>query len=127
MIAKNLDQVDASGHMVEWGNGTSHRLLTASDGMGFSVCRTLVRKGTSSELKYSNHLEACYCIEGKGQVVTSGGEKVLLSPGTIYALNNNDQHTLIADENEDLILVSVFLPALSGHEVHNLDSGASGY
>lgn len=127
MITKNLDQVHADGKMVEWGNGTSHRLLTKSDGMGFSVCRTLVRRGTSSNLEYSKHLEACYCIEGSGEVATPNGKKVRLLPGTIYALNDHDQHTLIADEEKDLVLISVFLPALVGDEVHDLADSASGY
>ncbi|GAA1271564.1 ectoine synthase [Sphaerisporangium rubeum] len=105
---------------VEWGNGTSHRLLVEADGMGFTVCETLVRKGTRSALQYRNHLEACYCIEGSGEVVTLSGERFKITEGTLYALNEHDAHYLEASDYEDLRLVSVFSPALRGDERHRL-------
>ncbi|MEU5366665.1 ectoine synthase [Streptomyces sp. NPDC005925] len=105
---------------VEWGNGTSHRLLTEADGMGFTVCETLVRKGTTSALEYRRHLEACYCTGGSGEVVTASGETYKITEGTIYALNEHDAHYLRASDYEDLRLVSVFSPALRGDEKHTL-------
>nr|WP_289624357.1 ectoine synthase [Sinorhizobium sp. 8-89] len=39
----------------------------------------------------------------------------------MYALDKNDPHDLIADE-EDLRLVCVFYPGLNGDEVHGLTS-----
>lgn len=110
---------------VQWGNGTSHRLLTEADGMGFTVCDTLVRKGTSSPLQYRNHLEACYCVEGSGEVVTTSGERHKIIPGTIYALDQHDAHHLVASDDEDFRLISVFSPALRGDEKHTLS--ADGY
>lgn len=107
---------------VEWGNGTSHRLLTEADSMGFTVCQTLVRKGTSSALQYRQHLEACLCIGGSGEVVTKDGERFKITEGTIYALNENDAHYLIASDYEDLRLISVFNPPLRGDEKHTLSS-----
>ena len=105
---------------VEWGNGTSHRMLTEADGMGFTVCDTLVRRGTSSALQYRQHLEACYCIGGSGEVVTTDGTRFKLTEGTVYALNDNDAHHLIASDYEDLRLISVFNPPLRGDEKHTL-------
>ena len=58
---------------VEWGGGTSERLLTAKDEMGFAVAHTIVRAGSSSKLQYRNHQEACYCIAGNGSVVEPDG------------------------------------------------------
>ncbi|MEM5452683.1 MULTISPECIES: ectoine synthase [Paraburkholderia] len=58
MIVRSLNDAEATDHFVDWGNGTSHRLLTAKDGMGFSVCHTVVRANTVSFLQYRNHLEA---------------------------------------------------------------------
>ncbi|MFE4590475.1 ectoine synthase [Streptomyces laurentii] len=107
---------------IQWGNGTSHRLLTESDGMGFTVCETVVRKGTTSALQYRRHLEACYCTGGSGEVVTDSGERYKITEGTIYALNENDAHYLIASDDEDLRLVSVFSPALRGDEKHTLSA-----
>jgi L-ectoine synthase len=105
---------------IEWGNGISRRFLTASDGMGYTVTDTIVRAGTRSRLEYKNHLEACYCIAGSGMVVDTDGNEYQIVPGTIYALDKNDPHDLIASPHEDLRLVCVFTPALQGHEVHDL-------
>lgn len=111
---------------VMWGNGTSHRLLTEGDNMGFTVCHTVVFKGTESRLQYRRHLEACYCISGSGEVISADGSTRLeVKPGIIYALDNHDAHILRADENEDMHLISVFNPPLTGNEKHQLD--ASGY
>ncbi|MER6025298.1 ectoine synthase [Streptomyces sp. NPDC001851] len=118
MIVRSISELAP----VEWGNGTSHRLLTEADGMGFTVCETLVRKGTTSALQYRNHLEACYCTGGSGEVVTVSGERYKITAGTIYALNENDAHYLIASDYEDLTLISVFSPALRGDEKHTLSA-----
>ncbi|MGW6590746.1 ectoine synthase [Streptomyces globisporus] len=118
MIVRSLSDVPA----VEWGSGTSHRLLTEADGMGFTVCETLVRRGTSSGLQYLGHLEACYCIGGSGEVVTTEGVRHKIKTGTIYALDQHDAHHLLASDDEDLLLVSVFSPALRGDEKHSLSA-----
>ncbi len=57
MLVRSLRDVEATDHFVDW--GTSHRLLTDKDGMGFSICHTVVRANTVSLLQYRNHLEAC--------------------------------------------------------------------
>lgn len=118
MIIRHIDDVKT----VEWGNGLSRRFLLESDGMGYTVTDTLVRAGTKSHLEYRNHLEACYCIEGSGEVVDMAGNSFPITPGTIYALDEHDPHYLIASPHEDLRLVCMFTPALKGDEAHNLDS-----
>lgn len=124
MIVRNLDQA----RTVNWGNGESRRLLLKSDGMGYSVTDTVVRAGTSSALKYEQHLEACYCIAGHGAVETSDGERCDIRPGVMYALDKHDAHRLIADADSDLRLVCVFNPPLNGDERHRLNQdGFSSY
>jgi L-ectoine synthase len=118
MIVRTLDDVTT----VDWGNGLSRRFLVASDGMGYTVTDTTVRAGTKSRLEYRNHLEACDCIAGTGEVVDLDGDSHPISPGTLYALDQHDAHFLVASPEEDLRLVCVFSPALRGNEVHNLDS-----
>lgn len=118
MIVRRLSEVPT----VDWGNGLSRRFLLESDGMGYTVTDTTVRAGTKSRLEYRRHLEACYCIEGSGEVVDANGDSHPLEPGTMYALDHNDPHYLIASPHEDLRLVCVFSPALKGHEIHKLDS-----
>lgn len=121
MIVRNSKDVPA----IEWGNGTSRRFLVANDGVGYTVTDTLVYAGTKSRLEYRNHLEACYCIAGSGEVIELDGTSHPLVPGTLYALNEHDAHFLVASPHEDLRLVCVFTPALRGDEVHSLDEHVS--
>ena len=123
MFIRSTRDVEATEKFVDWGNGTSHRLLTESDSMGFGVCHTVVRAGTESLLHYRRHLEACYCIKGEGEVEDMSGIKHRIAPGTIYVLDEHDKHYLRADQNEDMILVSVFNPPLQGTERHDLSNG----
>lgn len=116
MIVRNKESVK----VVEWGNGQSYRFLTLDDGMGFTLAHTVVTAGSQSKLQYRSHLEACYCISGKGEVVTADGRSYPIEPGTLYALNEHDAHTLVAAPSEDLHLISVFNPPLRGDERHQL-------
>jgi L-ectoine synthase len=117
MIIRHIDDVKT----VEWGNGLSRRFLLESDGMGYTVTDTLVRAGTKSHLEYRNHLEACYCIEGSGEVIDTAGNSHPITVGTLYALDQHDAHFLVASPHEDLRLVCMFTPALNGDESHKLD------
>ena len=47
-----------------------------------------------------------------------------IEPGTIYVLDEHDEHYLRADAANDMILVSVFNPPLKGTERHALDEGS---
>lgn len=118
MIIRHLDEVTT----VEWGNGLSRRFLVEADGMGYTVTDTTVLAGTKSRLEYRRHLEACYCIDGSGEVVDENGQSYPITPGTLYALDQHDAHFLIADPEQDMRLVCMFTPALVGDERHNLDS-----
>ncbi len=122
MFVRSLKNVEENGLCIEWGNGTSHRLLTKRDNMGFTVCQTVVRAGTQSELQYRNHLEACYCIDGDGEVEDMEGNVYPIQKGDIYVLDNNDRHLLRGGKARDLVLVSVFNPPLNGDECHDLNN-----
>ena len=116
MLIRKLESVKT----VDWGNGLSRRFLLESDGMGYTVTDTIINAGTTSRLEYKNHLEACYCIEGSGAVVEMDGTRHELVPGTLYALDKHDMHDLKASDDEDLRLVCMFTPALTGDEAHRL-------
>ncbi|MBD0672726.1 ectoine synthase [Streptomyces sp. CBMA156] len=118
MLIRDIDDVKT----VEWGNGLSRRFLVASDGLGYSLTDTIVNAGTKSRLEYRNHLEACYCIAGSGEVIDMDGTTHPITPGRLYALDEHDAHYLVAGPEEDLRLVCVFSPALRGDEVHQLDA-----
>ncbi|PDS39246.1 L-ectoine synthase [Rhizobium anhuiense] len=128
MYVRSLKDVEATDYFVEWGNGTSHRLLTKKDGMGFTVCHTIVRANTVSLLEYRQHLEACYCIAGEGEVEDMDGTVFPIRQGDIYVLDKHDKHLLRGGRDQDMILVSVFNPPLEGSERHNLnDPSGSAY
>jgi L-ectoine synthase len=96
--------------------------------MGFTVCHTVVRAGSESRLHYIRHFEACYCIAGAGEVEDMSGTVHRIEPGTIYVLDEHDEHFLRADAANDMVLVSVFNPPLKGTERHVLgQDGGSAY
>jgi L-ectoine synthase len=96
--------------------------------MGFTVCHTIVRANTVSLLEYRQHLEACYCIAGEGEVEDMDGTVFPIRQGDIYVLDKHDKHLLRGGRDQDMILVSVFNPPLEGSERHNLnDPSGSAY
>jgi L-ectoine synthase len=101
---------------------TSRRLLLADDRMGFSLHDTIIHAGTETRMCYRNHLEAVYCVAGRGSIeALATGEVFEIADGTVYALDQHDEHVLRAET--ELRLVCVFRPALVGREVHDA-SGA---
>ena len=121
MIVAALKDILDTERDVSGPGWNSRRLLLASDGMGFSLTDTIIKSGAVLELEYIHHLEACYCIEGKGQIRLFDDEPWHpLEPFTLYALDQNDRHVVRATD-ADLRLVCVFNPPLSGHEKHRKD------
>jgi len=118
MIVRRLQDLEGSERVVEAPNWVSRRLLLARDGMGFSVHDTLIRAGTSTEMRYENHLEAVYCVGGRGYVEDlETGARHPIASGTLYALDRHDHHRLVAES--DLRMVCVFNPPVVGPEVHD--------
>ena len=123
MIIRRLANIIGSEKEVTPGkNGqwTSRRLLLKDDGMGFSIHDTLIHKGAEIKMWYKDHLEAVYCIAGKGEIEDlETGIKYTVSEGMLYALNNNDRHILRAEV--EMRMICVFNPPLTGCEVHDAD------
>ncbi len=118
MIVRNLKDIASAGQEIESENWVSRRFLLRDDNMGFSLHDTIIRAGTSTTMHYQNHLEAVYCIRGRGSVtLVETGETFAIEPGTVYALDQNDQHVLTADTT--MRMVCVFNPPLVGHESHD--------
>lgn len=116
MVIKKLGDIVGTDHDVDWGNGRSRRFLLRSDNSPFTITETTVKAGTESKLQYLNHVEACYCIDGEGEI-ESDGKIYKIEPGTLY-VPEKDKHFLRAAKNKDLKLVCVFVPALNGQEHH---------
>ena len=99
---------------------TSVRFLLKKDGMGFSFHETTFPAGVGVDMWYKNHLEAVYCYSGRGTLTNrETGEQFVIEPGTLYALDKNDRHTLKAEE--ELKLVCAFNPPVTGQEIHDAD------
>lgn len=120
MIVRTLEQARAEGRAVtpDSGNWESVRLSLKDDGMGFSFHITTIFGGTETHIWYQNHLETVYCISGEGEVETVSDGKVWpIKPGTVYILDQNDEHYLRG--HTDMQLACAFNPPLSGREVHD--------
>ena len=119
MIVRNLREMDNTDRAVQAPNGNwvSRRFLLKSDGMGFSMHDTLIRGGTETLMWYKHHLEAVYCVCGRGEIEDlDTGEVHAIEDGTLYALNGHERHRLRAFE--DMRMICLFNPPLTGQEVH---------
>ncbi|HQL01437.1 MAG TPA: ectoine synthase [Smithellaceae bacterium] len=122
MFVRTIDDIRGTDREVyaENGHWVSRRLLLKKDGMGFSFHETIIFAGTETHIWYKHHLEAVFCVEGEGEVETlADGQIHRIVPGTMYALNNHDEHLLRA--SKDLRLLCVFNPPVTGTEVHRED------
>jgi hypothetical protein len=106
------------------GGFVSNRILLASDNVGYSLTKTIIPVGERQFWHYKNHLESCYCISGKGLLVNAvTKEYYAIAPDTTYVLDNHDPHYFEA--LEEVTLLCVFNPPLSGAEVHGDDGSYS--
>ncbi len=118
MIVRTLDETRGTAREVKATTWISRRLLLRDDNMGFSLHDTTMLAGTETRMCYRNHLEAVYCVGGKGSIeVIETGEVFQIVDGTMYALDKHDEHILRAET--DLRVVCVFNPPVVGAEVHD--------
>ena len=100
--------------------GTSLRMLTREDGVGFSFHDTELEAGTTTTLQYKNHIEANYIIDGTGELENlETGEVFEVRAGMTYTLDKHDRHEMRT--HTKLRIICVFTPALVGTEVHDED------
>lgn len=121
MIVKRLPELIGTDAEVpaENGNWVSRRFLLRRDGMGFSFHDTVIKAGTETYIHYANHLEAVYCVAGNGELEDlESGQVHRITDGTMYALNGHERH-IVRGGSEDMRLVCVFNPPLTGREVHD--------
>jgi L-ectoine synthase len=119
MIIRRLKQIIGTDREIQAPNGNwvSRRLSLKDDEMGFSLHDTLIHAGTETYIWYKHHLEAVYCVAGKGEIEDlETGEIHPISDGTLYLLNKHERHYLRATET--MRMVCVFNPPLTGKEVH---------
>lgn len=104
------------------GGFVSNRILLKSDGMGYSITKTIIPVNGAQHWHYKNHLESCFCISGKGVLTDlKTGEKHDIYADTTYVLDKHDDH--IFEAIEETVLICVFNPPLAGKEIH-LEDGS---
>lgn len=120
MIVRTLEECRNSDRRVDAENWNSVRMSLKNDGMGFSFHITTIYAGTETPIHYKNHLETVYCISGEGSILDKAtGIEHDIKPGTIYILDQNDDHILKA--KSELHLACAFNPPLNGKETHGPD------
>jgi L-ectoine synthase len=121
MILRTLSQILKTEWNVETDKFASRRLLAKADGMGFPLSDTTIPAGSEMVIWYKNHFEACYCVEGEGEVevLEPQPKTYRIQPGTLYALDKHDKHILRAFS--PMKLICVFCPGLTGREIHDAD------
>lgn len=120
MIVRTLAQAERTERRVTTAQWESTRLLLKADEMGFSFHVTTIYAGAEIAMWYRHHLEAVFCIEGKGEIEDlADGSIYPIAPGTLYALDKHDRHILRAEER--MRLACVFNPPLNGKEVHDAE------
>ena len=122
MSVTSVDELRAAGRELSVADGKvrSMRMLTRSDGLGFTLCNAHLDAGAEGTLWYKHHWEANYILGGTGQVEhLTSGETWPLAPGTAYMVGPDDPHRVTAATG--LHIVSIFNPPLDGDEVHDGD------
>ncbi len=120
MIVKTKGDVIGTKGEARGDKWYSLRLLHQEDGMGVTLTDSILDAGFQMDLWQKNHVEACYCLEGRGTVEElETGTVHEIGPGTLYAMDNHDRHRIRATTR--MRIVCTFYPALTGDEVHDAD------
>jgi L-ectoine synthase len=120
MIVRRLQEIESTDRDVRAETFASRRFLLKKDGMGFSFHDTILYAGMETFMWYRDHVEAVYCVEGEGELrVLPDGPTYSIRPGTMYALEGHERHSLRAKTN--LRMICVFNPPLTGQEVHDAE------
>lgn len=120
MIVTHLEDLNGTERDVQSENWRSRRMVLAREKVGFSFHDTVIYAGTTSTFHYQNHIEAVYCVQGKGTLTNEEtGEVFPIRDGTMYLLDGNERHTVYAEE--ELRMACVFNPPVTGREVHDAD------
>lgn len=121
MIVRDIKEVIGTEREVKGSGWTSRRMLLRKEGMGFSFHETIIPAGAEVDIWYKKHLEAVYCVAGDGSIKDlSTGDTHQIYDGVMYALNEHDRHVLYGGE-EDMRLICVFNPPVTGRETHDAD------
>ena len=120
MIVRDFNKLKNTDRSVSDAKWNSVRMLLADDGMGFSFHITTLEAGSEHTFHYKHHFESVFCMSGRGSITDlATGQTHEIKPGVMYALNENDKHTLRAED--ELVMACCFNPPVTGTEVHRED------
>ena len=118
MYVVNRDDLNETDRDIKSETWRSRRMVLGKERVGFSLHDTVIYAGTTSTFHYQNHVEAVYCVQGEGTLTDEEtGETYPLSDGTMYLLDGNEKHTVVADK--ELRMACVFNPPVTGRETHD--------
>jgi L-ectoine synthase len=120
MIVRTRDELAGTEREVHAPNGNwlSRRFVLDDDRAGFSFHETLIKAGTETHICYRHHIEAVYCVAGEGEIEDIKSGKVYpIKDGTLYLLNEHDEHFLRGFS--EMRLICAFTPPILGQEKHD--------
>ncbi|MFD1346603.1 ectoine synthase [Nesterenkonia halotolerans] len=118
MYTMNIDTLNGTDRDIQQENWRSRRMVLAKEKVGFSLHETTLYTGTTNEFWYANHVEAVYCVGGKGTLTDlETGEKYAITDGFLYMLDGQEKHRV--EVEEEIRVVCVFNPPVTGREVHD--------
>ena len=124
MFVRTPSDVRAAGHYSEAPDGSRSiaHIVTRSDEVGFSYSDVHLRRGYRSDHRYKHHRTASLVLEGTLEVTDRANGRVdRLGPGGLYCVGPGDGHQLSAVE--DVHMISIFNPPLTGQETLDADGG----
>ena len=120
MKVKTIESLIGTDRDVKGTGFQSIRIALERDGLGFSMHKTIIKKGGPYHWHYKHHVEACYCICGQGVIKNlATGELNKIKPDSVYICDRHDDHTFEA--LTEVTLICIFNPPVTGRETHQDD------
>lgn len=118
MYTLHIDDLNGTDRDIDEPNWRSRRMILAKEKVGFSLHETTLRAGTENDFWYANHVEAVYCVGGKGTLTDKEtGKTYEITDGFLYLLDGHEKHHVSVEE--EMRMVCVFNPPVTGREVHD--------
>ncbi|GAB3182423.1 ectoine synthase [Nesterenkonia halophila] len=118
MYTLHIDDLNDGERDIRDADWRSRRMVLGREKVGFSLHETTIYAGSTHSFWYANHIEAVYCVGGKGRLTNLETDEVHeITDGFLYLLDGHEKHQVEAEE--ELRLVCVFNPPVTGKEIHD--------
>ena len=97
MFVRTIDQLAGSDKEVKWQNGDlwlkAVRLVTKTDGAGFSLADVRLSAGWEIDCHYKHHIEVSIVLSGSATLTEHAtGKSWEVGPGDVYVVGPRDKH-----------------------------------